>query len=299
MKLASLLNQDLIITGSNVTTREQAIDLLIQKMSKQYSFEIDKGKVVEAVRKREELGGTSFDSGITVAHARLETFHDLLVGICIPAKPVETDRNPVKMVVLILTDTASSAMYLNTLASFIEISKNAVQFEKLLKAANGAELIETMNQFEIRVKKELTVADIMSRDIVSVTPETTIKDLCDLFFEKSFSYIPVLDAEGNFIAEVNITETIKLGIPNYATMIGTLNFLKTMEPFETLLKNEKSLTVSQIMKKPSFKVEEDASILEVALEMTQNKRRHIAVIKGKKIVGIVSTMDILNKVLRG
>ncbi len=299
MKLASLLNSDLIFTNSGVSTREQAIEHIIQKMSKLYSFEIDEARVLELVQKREALGGTSFDSGITVAHARIENFDDLLIGICVPTKPIETAGAPIRMVVVILTNAAASTMYLNTLAAFVSLSQNESVFPRLLAAQRPEDLIETVTKLDIKVKKDLTVADIMTKNIVSVTPDTTIAELCDLFFQNSYSYVPVLDEKGDFIGEVNITDTIRLGIPDYATMIGSLNFIKTMEPFESLLKNEKTLTIKQIMKKPSFMVAEDTSILEVALEMTQNKRRHIAVVNGGKIVGIVSTMDILNKVLRG
>lgn len=299
MKLASFLNQDLMSVGSKVTTKKEAIETLIQKMDKRYSFEAKKDAMEKAVWQREALGGTSFASGIAVAHARLDSLNDLLIGVCVPEKPIRDGDLSLKMVVLILTDQVASTMYLNTLAAFIELSKNDARFSELLASGSGAEFIEAVARFDIRVKKELTVADIMTREIVSVTPETTIRELCDLCYVRGLSYIPVLDASGDFIAEVGVTDAIKLGIPDYATMIGSLNFLKTMEPFEALLKNEKTLTVSQIMKRPSFKVAEDSSILEVALEMTQNKRRHIAVVSGKKIVGVVSTMDILNKVLRG
>lgn len=299
MKLASMLNQDLVCTGSKAVTKSEAIDRLIQKMYKNYAFEFDKEVVEKAVLEREKLGGTTFASGIAVAHARIEGFKDLLVGVCIPENPIADGKTALRMIVLIITDPAASSMYLNTLAAFIELSKNAERFAEILKATSGNEFIEMMGKFDIRIKKELTVADIMSRELVTVTPETTIRELCNLFCANSLSYIPVLDAAGDFIGEVNITDTIRLGIPDYATMIGSLNFLKTMEPFEALLKNEATLKVSAIMKKPSFKVSEDTSILEVALEMTQNKRRHIAVVNGKKIVGVVSTMDILNKVLRG
>jgi nitrogen PTS system EIIA component len=299
MKLASLLNQDLILTASPAKTQDEAVEALIQKMYKSYSFEFDQDIVKKAVEKRETLGGTSFETGIAVCHARLENFDDLIIGICVPAKPIPSEHGELRMIVLILTGAAASTMYLNALASFVSLSKDSARFSKLLSLPGGNEFIDTIGEWDIRVKKDLTVADIMSSNLISVTPETTIRELCDLFSANSLSYIPVLDAAGDFIAEVNITDTIRLGIPDYATMIGSLNFLKTMEPFETLLKNEATLKVSQIMKKPSFKVTRDTSILEVALEMTQNKRRHIAVVDGKKIVGIVSTMDILKKVLRG
>lgn len=82
-------------------------------------------------------------------------------------------------------------------------------------------------------------------------------------------------------------------------MVGNLKFLNTFEPLEELLKNEENLKIKQIMRKPSLQFSDDTSIIEAVLELTQNKRRHIPVVKDKKVIGIISIMDILNKVLRG
>lgn len=299
MKLSSLLNQDLICIDSAVTTKKEAIELLIQKMYKNYTFELDKDSFTKAVQEREALGGTTFATGIAVPHARLDKFTDLIVGICIPSVPIKEDGNTIRMVVLILTDKSSSSQYLNMLASFITISKNEERFTALLRSPGSYEFIETIKSFDIHIKKELNVSDIMTKDLITVTPETNLKELSDILYKNQLSYIPVLDANGFFIGEVNISDTLRLGIPDYATMVGSLKFLTTFEPLETLLKNEQNLLVKQIMKKPSLQFTEDTSIIEAVLELTQNKRRHIPVVKDKKIIGVISTMDILNKVLRG
>jgi len=299
MKLASLLNQELICLKSPVTTKAEAIAMLIGKMYKNYTFELDKDSLEQEVKKRETLGGTTFASGIAVPHARLDKFKDLIIGICVPQVPFQDEGTTVRMVVMILTDKSSSALYLNSLAAFLTISKKSDSFDRLLQSATAGDFIEKMTGLDISIKKELTVADIMTTELVTVRPETNLKDLADMFYSNKLSYIPVLDAKGDFIGEVTVGDTLRLGIPDYATMVGSLNFLSTFEPLEELLKNEEKLLVAQIMKKPSFKFTESTSIIEAVLELTQNKRRHIPVVRDKKIVGVVSTMDILNKVLRG
>jgi PTS system nitrogen regulatory IIA component len=299
MKLSSLLNQELIFIESPVTTKQQAIDLLIQNICKSYTFELDKNSVESAVKERESLGGTTFETGIAVPHARLDKFNDLIIGICVPKVPILEKGISIRMIVLILTNKTSSSLYLNTLASFIGISKNDQQFSTLLQSSSDNEFIETIKSSDIQIKKELTVADIMSRKLFTVTQETTLKELSDIFYTHKFSYIPVLSDDGFFIGEVTISDVLRLGIPNYATMVGNLKFLKTFEPLEELLKNEQNLKVKQIMRKPSSHFTEDTSILEAVLDLTQNKRRHVPVLRDKKIVGVISTMDILNKVLRG
>ena len=120
-----------------------------------------------------------------------------------------------------------------------------------------------------------------------------------MMFKYHVGYVPVIDENGNFIAEVNTNDVLRNGIPNYAMMIGNLKFLSSFEPFEVLLANEDKIKVRSIMRKPSIKLSPDTSVIETALELTQNNRRHVPIVDGNKIVGIVSFMDILTKVIRG
>lgn len=299
MKLSSLLSPDLICVQSSFETKNQAIDFMIRKMFKRFSFELGEEEIIKAVADREALGGTAFPTGIAVPHGRLENFNDLVIGICVPAVPIKTDSAPIRMIVLILTNKSSSSLYLNSLAAFVKLSKDEAAFGSLLSAGTPGDFWEAFKKLNIEIKKELTVADIMTRDPETVKTGTTLKELADIFYARHFSYMPVVDDRGRFIAEVNILDMLKVGVPDYATMIGSLKFLSTFEPLEGLLKSEDTVTVSQIMKKPSLRFSPDTSIIEAVLEFTQNKRRHIAVVQDDRIVGVVSVMDVLNKVLRG
>jgi len=52
------------------------------------------------------------------------------------------------------------------------------------------------------------------------------------------------------------------------------------------------------MKKPTLFLEEDSSIIEAVFKFVSSNRRHLPVLKGKRVVGILSYMHILHKVLR-
>jgi CBS domain-containing protein len=148
------------------------------------------------------------------------------------------------------------------------------------------------------IKKELIISDIMDDGIVSVTPETSLKDLIDLFSSKNLSYAPVIDSKGVFKGEVNLHDIIGAGLPEYINMIGNLGFLSTLEPFEDVLKKEDQIKVADIMKKPVLEVKPDTSIIELAFLLMKHKKRHAPVIDKGELLGIVSLTDILNKVLR-
>ncbi len=301
MKLTSLLNKELIKFNYDIHDKDDAISMLVNDICKEYKFELDKSEVIKSVYERESLGGTVFETGISIPHARLENFNDIIIAVCVPNSPVRIENIDVKMFVLILTSKASSKTYLQALSAFARVSQNKDLFNKLVSINSKhnsapSEFIDCLS--EIKIRESLTIEDIMTTQVKSVSPGTTLKELADLFYKNNISYSPVIDDLGNFIGEVTPIELIRVGIPNYAMLVGNLKFLATFEPFEELLKNEDKITVRDIMTKPSLKLEKDSSIIEASLELTQNNKRHLPVVENNKIIGIVSFMDVLKKVIR-
>jgi CBS domain-containing protein len=53
------------------------------------------------------------------------------------------------------------------------------------------------------------------------------------------------------------------------------------------------------MKPVAFGCDPSASVVELCFEFLQKGRRHCPVLRGRQLVGVLSVMDILNKVIRG
>ena len=222
----------------------------------------------------------------------------MIVAVFLPTKPIIENGVEMKIMFLLLTSKHSSNLYLNTLSAIAKLSADTKFFNRLTKAETPNEIISIITSSEIMIKKELRVSDIMDNDIVSVTPDTTLKDLIDLFSRKNLCYVPVIDDKGVFKGEINIHDIIGAGLPEYISMIGNLGFLSTLEPFEEVLKNEERIKVSEIMKEPVLEVRPETSIVELAFLLMKMKKRHAPVIHRGELIGIVSLTDILNKVLR-
>lgn len=295
MKLASFLNASMVQINCKADTKEKLVEELLAPIYSNYRFELGKNGLFEKIMQREAVSSTIFDNGLFVPHTRIEGFSDFLISIGIPEK-----NNPlgVKMATLILTSTTASGMYLNVLASFSKMAKDEAFFRKILESRNPHEFIEHVNKTGFVVKKNLVAEDIMSSSVISIRENAVMKELTDLMFENKTSYIPVIDEEGVLIGEVTVLDVIRAGIPNYAQMLSNLKFLNTLEPFEDFLKKENALSVSSVMTKPALILSPEMSVVEVAFEFSRSSRRQLPVVKGGKLVGIVSYMDILNKILR-
>ncbi len=298
MKLSSLLNPDNILIGSNARTKEDAIIEIYRQIKKNYRFRMDTALIKKTIQERESLGGTSFESGIAVPHARLDDFDDLLIGILIPESPIDDNGIKLEMIVLILTSKAVSNIYLNTLASFVKLSRDSELFKQITLLKSGDEVVSFVEKQNIKVKEEVFVENIMSEEVISLPPSATIRELADTFYKHKIGYVPVITEEGDMVGEINLVMLIKEGIPDYAAQLGHLKFLKTFEPLERLFRMEDDIQIKDIMKESSVFFKKETTIIEAALEFTNRKRRHIPVIEDGKVVGIVALADILNKILR-
>lgn len=298
MKLSSLLNPDNILIGSSARTKEEAIIEIYRQIKKNYRFRMDTAVIKKTIQERESLGGTSFKSGIAVPHARLDDFDDLLIGILIPESPIDDNGIQLEMIVLILTSKAVSNIYLNTLASFVKLSRDSELFKQLTLLKSGDDIVSFVEKQNIKVKEELNVENIMTDEVITLSPDATIRELADIFYKHKIGYLPVTSETGEFVGEINIVMLIKEGIPDYAAQLGHLKFLKSFEPLERLFRMEDEIYLKDIMKKPSITFKKETSIIEAALEFTNRKRRHIPVVEDGKVVGILALADILNKILR-
>ena len=297
MKLTSLINPDFIEIGLPVSTTEEAIERIVDDFHSGYRFARSKERILEAIHEREKLGSTRLESGLALPHARFEGFNDVLLGICLPRKPISTPDGPVRMVVVLLTEKTASNLYLQTIAAFSRLSMNEELFTRICSASGRRELISLLEGFE--VKKELTVADIMSHKLETIAPSATIREAADLLYRNNSSYLPVVDENEVFVGEITVHELLRIGIPDYAVKIGSLKFLSSFEPFEDLLRKEDTTRISEVMVEPVAVLDEESSIVEAALVLTKHQRRHLPVLRQKKLVGVLSFMDILNKVIRG
>lgn len=300
MKLSNLVDPRLILLRAPATSVTEAIQLSCKAISNLYKHEVSYEDILERVREREALGGTAFPSGIAIPHARLEDFQDFIVAAVVPAKPIpqEGDAAPIRIVWTILLSKTESGFYLNTLSRLVQASKDPSFTEQLVKAESGAAFVQVLMHSGMEVSKNVTVADIMTKDVVSIKADATIKELVDSMFANRLRYIPVTDETGRFIGEIGIIDVIRAGIPDYAFRLGSLKFLSELEPMKELLAAEDKILVRDIMQKAVGALEPTTSVVEASFEMSKLKKRHFAVVEGGAIVGVVSSMDILEKVLR-
>jgi CBS domain-containing protein len=113
--------------------------------------------------------------------------------------------------------------------------------------------------------------DIMTRDIVSVSPTMTVKNLAMTLIKNQISGAPVADKNGKIV-----------GVVSEADIVA-----------------KKGKDVKAIMSHKVISVGEDTTVEGIAEIMTTHKIKRVPVMRGEMVVGIVSRADIVSAIARG
>jgi CBS domain-containing protein len=142
----------------------------------------------------------------------------------------------------------------------------------------------------------LKAKDIMTKDIITVKPATTIEDLAHILIKHQISGTPVVDEDGNLIGIVTendlISKNKKLHIPTILRLFDAFIPLGTSR-LEEEIKRMAAFTVGEICTRNVVTCDEDMSIEDVATMMTEKKIHLLPVLKERRLVGIIGKKDLI------
>ncbi len=141
--------------------------------------------------------------------------------------------------------------------------------------------------------------DIMTRDVMSLSFESSVKEALDLLREKEISGLPVVDKEGKFLGMLTEKEILSRILPSYISKVGRFIYEENPKSTRKKLSEIVNLNVSQLMRKEATTTTEDVTLCEVAHIMLTHKSRRIPVLdKSGKMVGIVTRGDVLSAFMK-
>ena len=146
-----------------------------------------------------------------------------------------------------------------------------------------------------------TAGEIMSREVVTVKKETSVRELAELFTTRKISSVPVVDNDGRLIGIVTETDLVEqdksLHIPTVISLFDWVIYLESDKKFEKELKKMTAQTVGEIFSTEVETVGPETPISEVADILTSKKINAIPVVDGKKLVGIVARIDLIRTMI--
>jgi CBS domain-containing protein len=147
---------------------------------------------------------------------------------------------------------------------------------------------------------ELTVREIMTTDVVTVRPETTVGELADILTRNKISGVPVVDDRGRVLGMVSeadiILQDADLHFPYYIQFLEMVVYLQSVHKFEERVRKAIGSKVSEVMSDEVVAISPDATVREVATLMADRNVNRLPVTENGRLVGIVTRGDIVRAI---
>jgi CBS domain-containing protein len=139
--------------------------------------------------------------------------------------------------------------------------------------------------------------DLMTRDVVTVTPDTEVNQIAKLLLEKHFNGVPVLDRNGALVGIICqsdlIAEQKKLPLPSVFTLLDSFIPIHTPGRTDREIHKIAAIKASEAMTPNPLTVGPETGIDELAEIMVNRGFHTIPVVERGKLVGIIGKSDVL------
>jgi len=146
----------------------------------------------------------------------------------------------------------------------------------------------------------LPAKDIITKNVVTVTPDTSIEELSTLLVSNEISGAPVVNAEGAIVGMVTENDLIsrnkRLHIPTVVSFLDAVIYLESSKKFSDDVKRLTATKVGDICAKKVVTITEDTTLTDIATLMSEKKVHLLPVVTSGKVVGIVGKRDVVKAV---
>jgi CBS domain-containing protein len=146
----------------------------------------------------------------------------------------------------------------------------------------------------------LKAKDIMSRQLITVTPQTDVVEAAGLLLEKGINGVPVVEGErlvGILCQSDLVAQQKAIPLPSVFTLLDGFVPLGSASKLEKAVQRMAATKVSEAMTPNPVSAHPETTLEELATLMVDRKYHTIPVVDQGKLVGVVGKEDILRTLL--
>jgi CBS domain-containing protein len=149
----------------------------------------------------------------------------------------------------------------------------------------------------------LKAKDIMTTQVITVSPDLSVEKLAILLWENKVGGAPVVDAAGNLIGVVTENDLIdqakNVHIPTVISILDSFVFLESPQKMDKEIEKMTGRVVGDICSKELITVAEDTPFSEVATIISEKKVHTLPVLASGEIVGVIGKGDLIRAISQG
>ncbi|MBB5960448.1 CBS domain-containing protein [Saccharothrix tamanrassetensis] len=136
----------------------------------------------------------------------------------------------------------------------------------------------------------MRVRDVMTRDVVTVSPDSPVRDAAVLPAPKGFTTLPVVDEWGEPVGVITEADALRDRLP-----VDPRSLVHGEAPHGRPVPRR---TVAEVMSEPAVGASPDMDVAEPARQMLEHGARSACVLDGRRLVGVVTRRDMLRAISR-
>ena len=147
----------------------------------------------------------------------------------------------------------------------------------------------------------LTAHDIMSREVITVTEESTVQELARILSTNQISGVPVLNDKDSLVGVVTESDLIfqnkKVHIPTVITILDSVFYLENPDKMGEEMKKMAGSKVKDILTRSPVTVTEETTLDEIATIMAEKNVHTLPVMNKDILVGVIGKKDIIRTLI--
>lgn len=136
----------------------------------------------------------------------------------------------------------------------------------------------------------------MKRQVISVTPSTTVREAAQIVVAHHVGTLPVVDEQGVLVGVVRLEDLLQVFMPDFVALLDDIDFIHDFGVLEALQPGDvpaaTQLTMRDLMQPPCA-VEQTCGLLRAYATMLKHDIHDLPVVnKAGSLVGLASRVDI-------
>ena len=148
----------------------------------------------------------------------------------------------------------------------------------------------------------MLVSEGMTPVVVSVAPETSVREVAQLLTTHALVGVPVIDHTGKLLGIVTQADLIvrdaTVHLPRYIQILDSFIYFDNPKKTEEELRRALGVTAKDVMSSPVVTVAEETSVEDAATIMVDKRVNPVPVMKAGRVVGMLSRSDLVALIAR-
>lgn len=148
-----------------------------------------------------------------------------------------------------------------------------------------------------------TAQDIMTQEVITISPEADVTEAVKTLLEKGINGLPVVDDQGRVIGIICQSDLVRmqksLPLPSLFTLFDGFLPLSSSALLETEIKRIAASKVGDAMTAKVVTIPPDMTIDQIAALMVDKKFHTLPVTNNGRLVGVVGKKDVIKTIVAG